>query len=100
MSSSDFGSYPSQTREMDSTPTRFRHILFLLKHLASAREMSKEHYDLFMFPLAARAELTCCSPFAGVPAQPGIDVHHRAEVCMTKQFLRHLAICAVPVEQS
>src|SRR2546430_1286510 len=31
---------------------------------------------------------------------PGIDVHRRADVRMTKQFLLHLDICAVLVEQT
>src|SRR6202051_3617539 len=53
-----------------STPTRLRHILFLLKHLTSSRGNMREHFDPFMFLLAAKAEQACCSLFADAPVQP------------------------------
>jgi hypothetical protein len=60
----------------------------------------REHFDPFMFLLAAKAEQACCSLSADAPVQPGIDVHRRADVRMTKQFLLYLNVCAVLVEQS
>src|ERR1700720_2196446 len=83
-----------------STPTRLRHILFTLGHLTSARGNMREHFDPFMFLLAAKAEQACCSLFADARYSPGIDVHRRADVRMTKQFLLYLDVCAVLVEQT